>query len=343
MAETDSRDFGKTQRSDGTIPGDLLGEDEYVQIIGWRGDASDQARERIFKVDALMRQYYDACRDDVAAKLSPAVVVQFDLSGGIWTLIHGDTRETIDVQPGVYEELKSLCHIPLGIYAIVAPYLRTPDSDGWRGGLTEFREAIQDALDTIKQVGLEPEALKSAQTICTLAVDYADSLLKGGRFDLDGYREFTASALPSIKVLLPIAGRDQASTAISLLERWREQLGDDWKSLTGIVLAPYTLSVDNAAAQCLKYVMDPEFVQDRLVVLQGDFKNEIGPALEVVAHLYMDRLVARLVFGEDTEENRTLTDSLSSERDLVADAAAAGVEEIAYHESCPRTRVGSIG
>ncbi|MGF1472861.1 MAG: hypothetical protein ACFB50_14120 [Rubrobacteraceae bacterium] len=342
MSGTDSRDFGYPDRTDKTIPGDLLTEQEYIEIVAHRGDEKQQAQANIFRVDELMRNAYDACREGVAATLSPVVVVQFDESGGIWTLIHEGTRETIDMRPAQYEEVKSLCHIPLGLYSILAPYMKTPGVDDWREDIVEFRDAMQRVLDTLDAAGLEPEALASCEAICDKSVAYTESLLGGEPFDLDRYRAYTASVLPDIKVLLPIAGRAQSTEVISMLEQWRDRLGEEWRSLTGIVLAPFTLSVDNAAAQCLKYVMDPAYVEDRLVVLQGDFKNEIDPAIEVVAHLYMDRLVSRLVFGEDTEENRNLTRSLSSERDLVADAAEAGVDYVAHHESCPRVKVGPV-
>lgn len=323
-----SRDFVLPERADGTIPGDLVTEAQYVRIVGHRGNRREQARTNIIAHDDFMKQAYEAARDQIAVKLSPVIVVQFNESGGIWTLIHNDKRETVELRPPYYEEVKSICHSPLAIFSVLGPYVQAPETAGWRPEIEKYRELVHKVLGTYKDAGIPEEAAGNIAAICNEATQFVDQILADGTFSLDGFRAFTERALPFIVKLMVLAGKAQAKGAFDLLDRWKGQLGDEWAELTGIVMAPYTLSVDNAAAECLQAKMDPRFVEDRLVVLQGDFGNEVDPALQVVGHLYFDRLVSRLVFGQDTKEHREMTRALSSEKDLVGDVAADAVEAL---------------
>jgi hypothetical protein len=116
---------------------------------------------------------------------------------------------------------------------------------------------------------------------------------------------------------------------VDLFRAWRTEMGEErWRDLSAVVLAPYTLSRETAITQTLRRMMDPERIDRRLIVVGGDFGNDVETAISVFGRLYLDGLAARLIFDQDTPLGQEMTRSLSTSRDLMAIPAGEALDRI---------------
>src|SRR5436853_7042181 len=130
------------------------------------------AQDRISAVDAAMRGNYDLLRAKVAASLRPVVVVQFDFSGGTYNLLTDSQQITIQPVPRTFEQIKSNCHCPLGIYTILAPYLEKPDIREWLEPLAAFRNTVNKALEAIAEAGFPDNVRAWSEAILSQSGDF---------------------------------------------------------------------------------------------------------------------------------------------------------------------------
>ncbi len=324
--------FAADPQAGAKLPGGELSVPEYVNFIASAGGKEYQAASRIFAINDTMLANYDDMKKTIAKQLSPIIVAHFNGIGGTFTLQYKGRRRTVSPSPPQYAELKSVSHLPMGIYVIIAPYFKSPQERGWQEKLTEYRAKVAAGLDTIEQTDLTGASKQHCKLILTESIKYIDGIMSAGTFDVAGFKAYSQRVLPAIKANLYRAAGLQAEAAVHLLRQWRKEIGEeDWRNLWGAALAPFTLSVKNATWQAMYLAMNEETRDDQLLLIANT--NDLEYSLETVAHLIMDRLLARLVFSEKTGADRELVKALSSKQDLVGDATHKAIELIIHSGS----------
>ncbi|WP_159877006.1 hypothetical protein [Aquitalea denitrificans] len=95
-----------------------------LDMTAYRSSALVSGQHAITRVDADMQRNYAALNAALINHLSPVIIVNNDAKGGEYTLLFNGERKTLHPIPVVFELAKSIAHIPLGIFSIIAPYLR---------------------------------------------------------------------------------------------------------------------------------------------------------------------------------------------------------------------------
>ncbi len=133
------------------------------------------------------------------------------------------------------------------------------------------------------------------------------------------YKDYAARIFEAVGRLRAYATDVQMRAIVAQLETWREELGPNrWYELSAVIIAPFTLSGDNAVAQALRGVMYPDQVNRRLINVGGDCGNDIDVAVNVMDRLFINGVAARLVFNQESELGQEMTRLLSTSRDLMA-------------------------
>lgn len=334
VAQTETAAQTETVRE--RIAGDSQSLQEAVDGAATAGGLEQQSNARIRRMNRTMREYYSRTLADRAARLDPVIVVQFDGEGGTFNLRDGKRRVTIQPVPETYELAKDVAHAPLGIFVILSPWLATPHATGWQADLKKFGQSINDSLEHLDESGLPGEAREHARRVLTESVNFVDVALDAGGFTLDEYRAYAARIFPSIVALRYFATDVQVRSIVALLEQWRDEMGPErWRELSAAVISPHTLSVETPSFQCLRFVMDSERVEDRLIHVGGDYGKDVDKAISVLARLYTDRLAARLAFQGEPHRVREMAGAMSSKRDLMADPAASVLRTLAQERKKP--------
>lgn len=298
----------------------------------------DLARQTIYAVDTLMRDHYFASRTRLIANLDPVIVVQFSMTGGTYTLIFNGVRETVSPVGPNFAMCKSIAHIPLGIYTMLAPYLRTgvrPKS--WQNAIVNFRTTITDALGALETAELPAEAVQSCREIITGATDFLDGTLQESSFSIASFERFTSKIQGALQTNMRHAAQAQLDGVLPLLRRWRTQLGSImWKQLYAVVMAIWTTEVRNQNWLLLRAMMDPETVDSHLITISTAVpeENTVDVALENLARIVQDNVAAAVVFSAPIPFSVDHATSLVGPDDLLAGTIEQMVKK------CPRATSG---
>lgn len=299
-----------------------------LDLVAVASNPLGRARERIFDVDSAMRRNYDLLKAGISATLSPVIVVQPDLRGGSYTLIRDGTRISADPVAPIFQLAKSVCHLPLGIYSILAPYLKDPGTSCWGADLEAFREVAAAALKNLDRAALPPPAEAASRTILTSGIAYMEQCIDSADFTMEGFKAFAGSLHGPIVTNMDVAARALISGVENLLAGWRVEMGEaDWKNLYTVILAIWTTETRNQHYEILRRVMDQETVEERLIVISVGEQEPamIAVALDNLARIVQDNVAAGLIFPTDSE----LADVLAGTEDLLAGAVDQAMR------SCP--------
>ncbi|MEU8601815.1 hypothetical protein [Streptomyces parvulus] len=338
------------------------------------GAATDEtaARNAIRNVNAGMRSHYATLKTELIKQLSPVVVVQNNAVGGRFTLINGGKQvETVDPVPAYFELAKSIAHVPLGIYSVLAAYLsdqvpnipnseridphdldmvafKTPGDKGWTAPLTSFRTTLQSALTRLATANLPADLEVSCDRILGEAVRFIDASLKAGTFDMVSFNRFAATVYPSVRVNMTFAATAQITGIESLMKRWRTLIGEKaWSDLYVTVLSIWTTDELNQASIIIRRTMNQAKVDTHLIDLPTveTPSDPIFVALDNLARIVQDNVAAEMVFNTDLK----VADALKGKEDLLSDeilqqiggsapaARTAGFGTAARSGACPVT------
>jgi len=302
-------------------------------MVAMRSSERSRALLDVFAVDDLMRANYDALRAQVLEELTPVIVIQPDLSGGTYTLVRNGAQTTVHPCSPVFQLTKSVCHAPLGLFSILAPYLEGHDTTAWTEPLRAYREVLATGRSAVPNCGLPDEGVGASTEILTGAIEFADAALAEGSFSIDEFKTFTTGVHAAIETNMRLAAEDLVAGVTKQVTEWRDVIGpEEWKELYVVILAIWTTEVRNQHWVILRNLMDPENVDDHLITISvGEFDEVTVPvALDNLARIVQDKIAAVMVFSDLPDEAR-LQVALADPVDLLADAVAMAIK------SCPHT------
>ena len=306
--------------------------------------ATDQkaARDAIRAVNARMRANYAALKSELTTQLSPVVVVSNNAVGGRFTLINnGKQVETVDPVPEYFELAKSIAHVPLGLFSILASYLsdqvpnipnaeridphdldtvvtKAPGDKGWITPLNAFRTTLQTAYTKLGTANLPLDLENSCDRILSEAVRFIDASVKAQSFDMVSYNRFAATVYPSIRVNMTFAATAQITGIEGLMKRWRTLIGETaWSNLYVTVLSIWTTAELNQASIIIRRTMNQAKVDTHLIDLPTveTPSDPIAVALDNLARIVQDNVAAEMVFNTDLK----VADALKGKEDLLSD------------------------
>ncbi|TDT41280.1 hypothetical protein EV562_102679 [Streptomyces sp. BK208] len=306
--------------------------------------ATDQkaARDAIRAVNARMRANYATLKSELTTQLSPVVVVSNNAVGGRFTLINGGKQvETVDPVPEYFELAKSIAHVPLGLFSILASYLsdqvpnipnadridphdlgmvvtRAPGDKGWITPLNAFRTTLQTAYTKLGTANLPLDLENSCDRILSEAVRFIDASVQAQAFDMVSFNRFAATVYPSIRVNMTFAATAQITGIEGLMKRWRTLIGETaWSNLYVTVLSIWTTAELNQASIIIRRTMNQAKVDTHLIDLPTveTPSDPIAVALDNLARIVQDNVAAEMVFNTDLE----VADALKGKEDLLSD------------------------
>ncbi|GJF23937.1 MULTISPECIES: hypothetical protein [Streptomyces] len=300
------------------------------------------ARDAIRAVNAKMRANYATLKSELTTQLSPVVVVSNNAVGGRFTLINGGKQvETVDPVPEYFELAKSIAHVPLGLFSILASYLsdqvpnipnadridphdldmvvtKAPGDKGWITPLNAFRTTLQGAYTRLGTANLPLDLENSCDKILSEAVKFIDASVKAQAFDMVSFNRFAATVYPSIRVNMTFAATAQITGIEGLMKRWRTLIGEAaWSNLYVTVLSIWTTAELNQASIIIRRTMNQAKVGTHLIDLPTveTPSDPIAVALDNLARIVQDNVAAEMVFNTDLK----VADALKGKEDLLSD------------------------
>ncbi|MEV5100077.1 hypothetical protein ACFC5H_24135 [Streptomyces rochei] len=319
------------------------------------------ARDAIRAVNARMRANYATLKSELTTQLSPVIVVSNNAVGGRFTLINNGTRvETVDPVPEYFELAKSIAHVPLGVFSVLAAYLsdqvpnipnadridphdldmvvtKAPGDKGWITPLNTFKSTLQTAYTKLGTANLPLDLENSCDKILSEAVKFIDASVTAESFDMVSFNRFAAAVYPSIRVNMTFAATAQITGIEGLMKRWRTLIGEKaWSDLYVTVLSIWTTAELNQASIIIRRTMNQAKVDTHLIDLPTveTPSDPIAVALDNLARIVQDNIAAEMVFNTDLK----VADALKGKEDLLSDEILQQIGGTA-----PTARTASFG
>ncbi|WP_238697264.1 hypothetical protein [Streptomyces sp. E2N166] len=300
------------------------------------------ARDAIRAVNTRMRANYATLKSELTTQLSPVVVVSNNAVGGRFTLINGGKQvETVDPVPEYFELAKSIAHVPLGLFSVLAAYLsdqvpnipnadridphdldmvvtKAPGDKGWITPLNAFKTTLQTAHTKLGTANLPLDLENSCDKILSEAVKFIDASVTAQSFDMVSFNRFAATVYPSIRVNMTFAATAQITGIEGLMKRWRTLIGEKaWSDLYVTVLSIWTTAELNQASIIIRRTMNQAKVDTHLIDLPTveTPSDPIFVALDNLARIVQDNVAAEMVFNTDLK----VADALKGKEDLLSD------------------------
>ncbi|GGT46781.1 twin-arginine translocation signal domain-containing protein [Nonomuraea spiralis] len=300
---------------------------------------SNPARDAIRAVNADTRRNYAALKADLINHLGPVIVVQNDHRGGLYSLVsNGQALESLHPVDEIFELAKSIAHLPLGLFTIIAPYLpkRVPAfqsaridphdldmvafkglGDGWVQPLQDVSATMTTARQQLDEAKLPPGLQQSCADILDRSREFIADTTRSRSFDMKSFEDYSGSVYPNIRTNMYWASKVQIEGVADIMTRWRGQLGDDaWKGLYVVVFTIWTTSSLNQNSIIIKKFMDPAKADTHLIdISTAEIPSKPIPvALDNVARIVQDNIAAEMIFCTDTK----LADALKGPDELLS-------------------------
>lgn len=300
-----------------------------------------QAKDSIFAVNAGMRSNYATLKAELVKHLSPVIVVQNDAKGGRFTLVTANGQESVNPVAETFELAKSIAHVPLGCFSVIASYLadkipNLPNADridphdlllvafnddkstAWIEPLQAYAATLTTARTNLPAAGLPAALTTSCGNILDAALKFINASVTAKVFDMKSFEDFSGSVYPDIRVNMEHAAQAQIKGVQDTMKTWRAKVGEAaWTDLYCVVLSQWTTSVLNQNTIIIKDCMNAAKVATHLIDLPGleTPKDPIFTALDNLARIVQDNIAAEMVFPKDTK----VADALKGKEDLLSD------------------------
>ncbi|MFC5722021.1 hypothetical protein ACFP1Z_17795 [Streptomyces gamaensis] len=321
--------------------------------------SEQDARAAVLRIDTDMQHHYDLLRASVARHLGPVIVVNNDAKGGEYFLVdQGRTVERLHPVGELFELAKSVAHTPLGIYAVVAPYLSPkvppvgnanridphdleqvahtgPSSTAWTEPLQQFAATLKAAHQNLAGANL-PAALEDAgRSILDGGLDFITDALRARSFDMQGFQDFSSAVYDHIRTTMYWASKAQIEGVHALLQRRRAQLGEArWSELYVLIFELWTTAALNQNAIIIKPCMDQRRADSHLVnQMIAQFPSDpVATALDNLARIVQDNIAAEMVFPTAPD----VATALAGEEDLLAQDILKQLKGCPFHTAAIR-------
>jgi hypothetical protein len=256
-------------------------------------------------LNVVARESYAAARA-LALKSDQPVFLVTDTV----TLIRGEDLGSFPYSPPLYHELKSISHLPLGVYSASRGRLEHPTEQQWIERFKNLLAKIDRSQAELTQASFTEIQRVRQQKILTLSRVYLEEVIKRQNVDSASATQYARTVAP----LLLANATDAAKVQIDALDQAVRELSKklypgEFEKAIAVITGPKTPREGNLQYQYFVYAFGPGSAVTRVLYMESIFDREA--ALGVLRTVLNDRMASQAFFG----------DTYRLERDMMADGA----------------------
>ncbi len=275
---------------------------------------------------ALNKLFLDAYKERqafVKTNTSPLIVADFSSLILYW---NGVTETNLTI-PAVYHALKTMAHVPFGIYLRVDPYSRRDTTlipQDVVDELESYLENIRLSEMSLQDAGFSSEQSVRQHLILAECKAYLTNVFATGRASRPELLSFAHRVAPLMLANADEAAAAQLDRTHAAVMRWKRKIPpEEWKQLVVVVrgfqmprrlniLTQYFAKVLNEPSHKLGYPLESR----RLIYAEFIMNNK--DHLDLMATTFIDGDASEVFFG----------DRWRMSRDVLADGAKAYLKQI---------------
>jgi len=279
---------------------------DFMDIVVDRGEApsaSEIGANNILALDVGMNRIYTltlAKYKEHMRQRVPIILATFSDTGGSMTLYPpGKKPIEADPVPPIYALVKSVSHSTMAVYQLVAPYILDPSDTSWRGSMQTYVAEIKAARGTLDALEVDDDVRKRLRRMLDAGVEFLETCLKSGSFNLESLTKFAHSMQPDIVKNVALAARTQVEHWEGVLREWQNNLGSQWNRTYAATNTLYVTGQNNILFTILAQFMGKEAIDDRLILVgTTEFTTTQETLMDVLARIVADRSIGKVFFRD---------------------------------------------
>lgn len=267
---------------------------------------ADQTTPPLFNnLNLAARESYAAARNLSLKSDQPVFLVTDTV-----TLIRGEDLGSLPYTPPIYHYLKSISHLPLGVYSASMGLHEKPTDKDWIERLRTLLKQIDTTEAELVRASFTDLQRVRQQNILSLSRVYLESVLTREKTDIVSVNIYALKVAP----LLLANAADAANVQIEGLDNAVRELSKklkpgEFEKAIAAITGPKTPREGNLQFQYFVYAFGSGSANTRVLYMESIFDR--ATALSVLKTVLNDRQASRAFFGE----------TYRLERDLMADGA----------------------
>jgi len=268
-------------------------------------------RDVLADLDQRFVDIYEATRAKVVERQKEIALIVI-LNDDLMLYRHDRAMERFTgLRPPLYDKMKTVGHMPLGVYCLLHDQTGRPLEEPRLAQLTDYRDAIKAAApapDTTEQA--KAGILAGPSPVYDMVTAFLDTVIADKTVSKDALAAFAASAGPHIGPLLAAAAHAQLDACDAIMSQIRQTrlTEEEWANLRVLVLGPYMARQGQLFLQYFGELLDtPPQGERRVVYFDGE---DLGQAFDRLGTTMLDAEASHAIFDD---HNRL-------HRDVLADA-----------------------
>lgn len=170
-----------------------------------------------------------------------------------------------------------------------------------------------------------PEMRETVLSMLTSIIQFCQTCLTTKQLNLTQWTKLNQENFSLIKRCMQEATSLQANSIIRQIQHWKDNVlsPQEWRELYVVIPTVWAVDSNNPRKEIFKRMMHPDRVETHLIT--SEWPRDHGEVRTLLGRIVGDRAIGRLVFGDETEEQRVKTMGLSSGVDVVLDDALPAI------------------
>jgi hypothetical protein len=281
--------------------------------------------EALISLNKLFLSGYTNRLEMVKSNTSPVIVAGF----ASLVLYRNGTVETNRVVPDIYHALKTIAHMPFGIFLRLDPFadetsLPAPVIDD----LNIYPAKIADAEKALPEAGFTEEQLDRQRKILREAGAFVEQVLSDGKISKKGLWAFARRLGPLQLANVEEAAIAQLDMLHAVVTDWKTRMTpEEWKKLVVVIRGVQTPRRYNIyTVYFAKILNDPPHhlgypLESKRLIYAESFIGTRGP-LDLMATTFIDGDASEAFFG----------DRWRMSRDVLADGAQRHLKRLKFEK-----------
>ncbi|MDR3616815.1 MAG: hypothetical protein P4L53_24880 [Candidatus Obscuribacterales bacterium] len=269
--------------------------------------ASAECPHAVLVLNDSFRESYVLAKENIRKNLGPIVIA----TGGDLVLLYKGKRDPQPCVPENYSILKTVDHIPLGIFVILNEHCDKPLDDATKVRLASFKGFADKAVESVAKAELSAKTQERQTKIITRSQMFINEVLAAGSVSHGSLRHFTTEASRDTLLNADEAIDDQFTAMDCIIENWRQKLtAEEWKHTNFIIMSGHMPRLKNSNLQYFEKITGEKEEGLRIIYAEGLSKEDEAVDL-LVTHI-LDRQIAIDFYHDEWRMHR----------DLLSDAAS---------------------
>lgn len=281
-------------------------------------DANAQSDDDpVQRLNGAFREAYAKARAEVLKQSGPVIIVRGD---GL-ILINGEQRVAGSLVDTAYHDLKTVAHVPLTIYSLLASRQDGKIDEQLVADLREIRELIINAGKTFHGRLDDPDLETRQRSMLQTCIRYIDQLLESERYTRAALLKLTMGSVRQIQENLAVATKYRIDNYHRQALKWRKMLSDEqWARLHVLIPGSPMARKDSLAVQYFAKLFGERGEGSRIVYAESLFAEPA--ALNLLGTHLFDSQIGEAFFS----------DRWRMHRDVLGTATAKYLETLRFRE-----------